>query len=500
MGQRGMGFLFNGDGAVFRAAFEALDRSQATIQFDMDGTIRTANPLFLQALGYRLDEIVGQKHAIFVDPRERDSAEYRAFWEDLRAGKYRQAEFKRISKSGKPVWIQATYNPLLDSSGKPFRVIKFATDVTEQKLASAYARSQVEAINRSQAVIEFEVDGRIVSANENFLKVLGYRLDEIKGQHHSMFIDPSERNSDAYRQFWAKLANGEYFSGQFHRVAKGGRDVWIQGSYNPVFDLDGKPWKVVKFATDVTDQFVQQKKRAEVYGRVDAQLGGMTETVSSVSHEAVEAAAASNQTSGNVQAVAAGAEELSSSFQEIARQVAHATEIAQKAVTVAGNAGSIVSALANDAQKIGEVVRLISDIAAQTNLLALNATIEAARAGESGRGFAVVAAEVKTLATRTARATDEIGEQVSSVRASTSDVTSAIESIAEIIGTINSITSAIAGSVQAQSAVTADMSENMQVAAKGVEAITQSMNAIAESTVKIDSAAKSVRDISRAAA
>ena len=291
-----------------------------------------------------------------------------------------------------------------------------------------------------------------------------------------------------------------FFSGQHHRVGKGGRDVWIQGSYNPVFDLDGKPIKVVKFANDVTEQFLLQKKRVEIFSQVEVQLGGMTESVSSVSHEAVEAAAASNQTSCNVQAVAAGAEELSASFHEISLQVAHAAGIAQKAVAEAGAAGSMVSALASDAQKIGEVVGLISDIAAQTNLLALNATIEAARAGESGRGIAVVAAEVKSLATRTAKATGEISEQVASVRASTSDVTKAIESIATIIATINTITAGIAGSVQAQSAVTSDMSENMQVASKGVEAITHSMNAIAESTTKIDTAAKTVREISRSAA
>jgi methyl-accepting chemotaxis protein len=492
--------FFSSDGALFRAAFEALERSQATIQFDLDGTVLTANALFLQALGYRLDEIIGKKHAIFVDPRERDGAEYRAFWDDLRHGKFRQAEFKRIDKSGKPVWIQASYNPLLDKNGKPFRVIKFATDVTQQKVAAAFAQSQVAAISRSQAVIEFELDGRVVQANENFCQALGYRLDEIQGQHHSLFVDPTERASESYRDFWRKLAAGEFVSGQFRRIAKGGREIWIQGSYNPIFDLDGKPYKVVKFAIDITEQVTQQKNRVEAFKQVDAQLGGMTETVSSVSHEAVEAAAASNQTSGNVQAVAAGAEELSASFHEIARQVAHASEIAQKAVAVAANAGSIVAALAGDAQKIGEIVGLISDIAAQTNLLALNATIEAARASEAGRGFAVVAAEVKTLATRTSKATDEIREQVSSVRVSTSDVTSAIENIGEIIGTINNIVAAIAGSVQAQSAVTTDMSENMQVAAKGVEAITQSMNAIAESTVKIDTAAKTVRDISRIAA
>jgi methyl-accepting chemotaxis protein len=495
-----MNFLFSGEGAVHRAAFEALNRSQAVIQFDLEGTILTANDSFLETMGYRLDEIVGQKHAIFIDPRERGGADYRAFWDDLRAGKFRRAEFKRIAKSGKAVWIQATYNPLLDKSGKPFRVVKFAIETTAQMLAAAFAQGQIDAIRRAQAVIEFDADGKIVSANENFLATLGYRLEEIVGQHHSIFLDPSERRSEAYRAFWSRLGQGEYSSGQFRRIATGGREVWIQGSYNPIFDLEGKPFRVVKFATDVTEQVQQQNRRTETFRKVDDKIGDMTESVSSVSNEAVEAAAASSQTSGNVQAVAAGAEELSASFHEIARHVAHASDIAQKAVSQAGGATDLVSTLADDAQKIGEIVGLINDIASQTNLLALNATIEAARAGEAGRGFAVVAAEVKSLATRTARATDEIGEQVASVRASTAGVTRAIETIADIIATINEITASIAGSVQAQSAVTADMSENMQVAAKGVEAITASMNAIAQSTVRIDLAAKAVRDISRTAA
>jgi methyl-accepting chemotaxis protein len=234
----------------------AIDRSQAMIRFSLDGTIEHANENFLNAVGYSLAEIKGQHHSMFVDPTYRQSPEYRLFWEKLGRGEYDAGQYKRIGKGGKEIWIQASYNPVLDQSGKACRVVKYATDITEQVIRNADFSGQLAAIKKAQAVIEFTLDGKIVDANDNFLNALGYSLAEIKGQHHSMFAEPAYRQSAEYRLFWERLGRGEYDSGQYKRIGKGGKEIWIQASYNPIMGPDGKPFKVVKYATDITEQVI----------------------------------------------------------------------------------------------------------------------------------------------------------------------------------------------------------------------------------------------------
>ena len=411
----------------------AIGRAQAVIEFKLDGTIVTANQNFCQALGYSLAEIKGKHHSLFVGPAERDSAAYREFWARLNRGEFQAGEYKRIGKGGREVWILASYNPLLDENGKPFGVAKFATDVTAEKLKNADLAGQISAIDKAQAVIEFNMDGTIITANANFLGTLGYSLAEIKGKHHSMFVEPLERDGAAYREFWATLNRGQYQAAEYKRIGKGGKEVYIQASYNPILDLNGKPFKVVKYATDTTRQVLVRMGNERVRGMMES--------------------------------VAAGSEELNASVREISEAMTKSRETAMSAVEQVASADAQAQRLTEAAKAMSGIIEMINSSTSQINLLALNATIESARAGEAGRGFAVVASEVKSLANQARQATDKIGQEIGSLNGISGDVVSALGSIKQAINNVSEYVTSTAAAVEEQSTVTNEMSTSMQRAA-----------------------------------
>ncbi|MBR0698373.1 PAS domain-containing methyl-accepting chemotaxis protein [Bradyrhizobium diazoefficiens] len=411
----------------------AINRAQAVIEFKLDGTVVTANENFCKALGYSLAEIEGKHHSLFMPQADRDGAAYREFWEKLNRGEYQAGEFKRIGKGGREVWILASYNPVMDDTGKPFGVVKFATDVTAQKLQNADLAGQIAAIDKAQAVIEFNMDGTIITANANFLGAVGYSLAEIKGQHHSMFVEPNERESGPYREFWAALNRGEYQAAEYKRLGKGGKEIYIQASYNPILDLNGKPFKVVKYATDTTRQVLVRMGNERVRAMMES--------------------------------VAAGSEELNASVREISEAMTKSRETAVGAVDQVSSADAQAQRLTDAAQAMSGIVEMINNITGQINLLALNATIESARAGEAGRGFAVVASEVKGLANQAKQATDKIAQEIGSLNQISGDVVSALSAIKQAINNVSEYVTSTAAAIEEQSTVTNEMSTSMQRAA-----------------------------------
>lgn len=398
-----------------RTTLDALDKVQAIIEFRPDGTITHANALFLTTMGYRLEDIVGRHHRIFVEPDHAASEAYARFWDDLAIGRTDTGLYCRLHKDGSEVWLQSSYNPIVGLSGKVERIVKFATDVSAQRSRSADMDSRLQAIDRAQGVIEFDVNGTILDVNDNFLAAVGYAREDVVGRHHRMFVGETEARSPEYAAFWARLRAGQHDAAVYRRLGRGGRVVWIQATYNPVFDAYGNARRVIKYATDITPQTLAAQT-------LQSEVVGLSTTVTGNARKAEDA---------NGRALAA-------------------RQSAELGSSVVDNVIRSMDSIRQSMGSITEVVDLIDALAFQTNMLALNAAVESARAGEAGRGFAVVAQEVRELAVRSKEAARQIhgligtaGERVNegadSVTAAGSAMREILSSVAEVVAMVGEI-------------------------------------------------------------
>jgi len=499
---------------------DALDRSQAIIEFTPQGNILKANANFLAVTGYTLDEIVGKHHRLFVDPSDHNSADYLNLWKKLQAGEYQTGEFKRITKEGKEVWIQASYNPILNDAGDVTGVVKYAIDITAQKMKNADYAGQIEAIGKSQAVIEFEMDGTIIQANDNFLNTMGYTLSEVKGKHHSMFVDAEYKRSHEYQEFWNQLNEGVHSNDEFKRIGKGGKEVWIQATYNPIFDVNGKPFKVVKYATDITGRkvAVNEIKRVltglsqgdlttevsvdfegefiEISDAMTSFINNLVEMISEIrtasdliNTAATEIAQGNSDLSSRTEEQASSLEETASSMEELTGTVKlnsenanQANGLASQASTIAIDGGTLINkvvdtmgSINDSAQKISDIIGVIDGIAFQTNILALNAAVEAARAGEQGRGFAVVASEVRSLAQRSADAAKDIKSLIS-------DSVNKIENGNDLVNQSGKTMEEIVVSIKRVNDIMAEIAAASSEQASGIDEVSKAVSQMDEVT------------------
>ncbi|WP_051228269.1 methyl-accepting chemotaxis protein [Pleomorphomonas oryzae] len=522
--------------ANYKGQADAIRLSQSVLELALDGTITDANDIFCRIFGYTIDEIRGKPAAMFADAAARESAEYKLMWEGLQRGEHVVGQYKRIGKGGREVWLEVSFNPIKGLDGKPFKIVQIATDITARRLQAADFEGQIAAISKAQGISEFSLDGKVLDANENFLNTLGYTLAEIKGQHHSIFVDPTYRTSVDYRMFWEKLGRGEYDTNQYKRIGKGGREVWIQASYNPILDMNGKPFKVVEYATDVTEQVrsaealqaaVRESKEVIEAARgndltrrvpLDGKTGEIAnlcegintllDTMSTVVADMMEAATTisnavaeissgttdlsqrTEQQASNLEETAASMEEMAATVKQNADNAQQANQLAASARGTATDGGEVVgkavdamSRIETSSQKISDIISVIDEIAFQTNLLALNAAVEAARAGDAGKGFAVVASEVRSLAQRSSGAAKDIKALIVESGAQVKDgvklVNDAGTALTEIVGSIKKVADIVSDIAAASREQSAGV-EEINKAVTQMDEMTQQNSALVE--------------------
>jgi methyl-accepting chemotaxis protein len=606
----------------------AIKRSQAVIEFTMDGVVLDANENFLKTLGYDITDIRGHYHSMFCDPLYVESEEYKQFWAKLRRGEYDAGEYRCVGKGGRDVYIVASYNPVMDQNGKPYKVIEFATNVTESRAelqartdimnmtsivseanlrgdilsinekfleVSKYSKEEligkphnttrhpdmpkevfkemwatigrgnmfrgiiknrakdgtpyyvdaviapilnergrpkkylgvryditateierqnmkgvIKAIDSSYAYIEFDTSGSVLSFNKNFQDVMGYAQEEFVGRHHRYLCDSVYANSTEYSQFWPELKAGKTKSGVFKRVTKAGKEVWLQAVYAPVSDEVGRVVKVIKIATDVTEQqnmIGAINETASTLSSASAELTATATEMSKIaertSQESQSAAVASEEVAAGVQTVATSMEEMVASIKEIGRSTTESAQMAKVTTAKVQESNAIITKLGASSQEIGDVIKVISSIAQQTNLLALNATIEAARAGEAGKGFAVVANEVKELAKQTAKATDDITHKIGAIQTDTKSAVEAISGISQAVERLNGLSGVVAAAIEEQTATTNEISRVVIESKKGVESIASTVKTVSmaanESTASSTQTLSASRELSQLA-
>ena len=481
---------------------KAIDDNYAIIYFNPDGNIIKANNNFLKAMGYTLDEIVTKHHSMFCDEKFSNTKEYKESWKRLRAGETITAEFQRVKKDGDYIFLRASYMPIFEN-GKVIEIIKLAQDITKNRLRNLHYIGQVKAINKSNAVIEFDMEGKILNVNDNFLSSVGYMKDEVIGKHHSIFCEESYKNSNEYKEFWKKLNRGEFDSGEYLRVGKNGKKVWIQATYNPILDLDGDPFRVVKYAIDITD-----KKNTMI--EIEKDINEFSSSLNNLSIASTKMLEESKSSMQNSLSVTNSTEDLNNvildlskkiddmlqSITSISQNAANSEKIASIAKEQSKESAKAMIKLNEESTKISDTISIISQIAFQTNILSLNAAVEAATAGEAGKGFAVVAQEVRNLATRSNEAAKNITSVIELIQSLVKESLNSIHGIDDTIEKINSMSKDISQSMVEQKNTSFELSNSAKQSSYNLNEVSKTMQKVSLSAQETEKEAEITKNSS----